>query len=92
MKKWKNIRIITISFLIIFAIRLIIEVIVCMNMSYPHPILGIDAYKWTDQFFFDLAFILFIWGIPLIIDIIFLIISCIELKKNRKKNKNEKEK
>ena len=52
-----------------------------MNMTYPHPMLGIDAYKWTDQFAIDIAFILVFWSIPLIIDIILLVISFIKTKK-----------
>jgi len=81
MKKWKIIKLVTIAVLIVFLIRLVIDAIICINMTYPHPMLGVDAYKWTDQFGVDLLFILVIWGIPLIIDIIFLIISCIKIKK-----------
>ncbi len=80
MKKWKTVKKITVVVLILFIIRLIIDAILCMNMTYPHPMLGIDANKWTDQFGVDLAFILVIWGIPLIIDIIFLVISCVKTK------------
>lgn len=80
MKKWKTVKKITIVVLILFIIRLIIDAILCMNMTYPHPMLGIDANSWIDQFGVDLAFILVIWGIPLIIDIIFLIISCVKTK------------
>lgn len=80
MKKWKTVKKITIVVLILFIIRLIIDAILCMNMTYPHPMLGIDANNWIDQFCVDLAFILIIWGIPLIIDIIFLVISCVKTK------------
>ena len=82
MKKWKITKRITISVLILFIIRLIIDAILCMNMNYPHPMLGIDAYNWIDQFTVDLIFILIIWSIPLIIDIVLLIISCVKIKKN----------
>lgn len=81
MKKWKIIKLVTIAVLIVFLIRLVIDAIICINTTYPHPMLGVEAYKWTDQFGVDLLFILVIWGIPLIIDIIFLIISCIKIKK-----------
>ena len=51
MKKWKIVKICTTVFLILFIIRLIIDAIMCMKMTYPHPMLGIDANNWTDQFF-----------------------------------------
>lgn len=54
-------------------------------MEYPHPMLGIDAHNWGDQFRTDLLFILYLFGIPLIIDIVLLVISIVKLK-----NKNEK--
>lgn len=81
MKRWKIIKIITIVVLIIFLIHLVVDAVLCMNMTYPHPMLGIDAYKWTDQFAIDIAFILVFWSIPLIIDIILLVISFIKTKK-----------
>ncbi len=81
MKKWKIIRGITIGILILFFIRIIVDIIICMNMKYPHPMLGIDAYKWTDQFAVDMVFAFYIFGIPLIIDIVLLIISIVKIKK-----------
>ena len=85
MKKWNIIRNITVSLLVLFVIYLIIDVICCINMEYPHPMLGIDAHNWGDQFRTDLLFILYLFGIPLIIDIVLLVISIVKLK-----NKNEK--
>lgn len=85
MKKWNIIRNITVSLLVLFVIYLIVDVICCINMEYPHPMLGIDAYNWGDQFRTDLLFILYLFGIPLIIDIVLLVISIVKLK-----NKNEK--
>ena len=85
MKKWKVIRNVTVSLLVLFVIYLIIDVICCINMEYPHPMLGIDAHNWGDQFRTDLLFILYLFGIPLIIDIVLLVISIVKLK-----NKNEK--
>lgn len=82
MKKWKIIRIITIAIIILFIAYVIIDAIVCMNMVYPHPMLGIDAYNWLDQFKVDLAFMMIIWGIPLLIDIALLIVSVLKIKKN----------
>ena len=84
-KKWNIIRNITVSLLVLFVIYLIIDVICCINMEYPHPMLGIDAHNWGDQFRTDLLFILYLFGIPLIIDIVLLVISIVKLK-----NKNEK--
>lgn len=82
-KIWKIIRVITIVILVLFVIWMIIDSINCMNMKYPHPMLGIDAYKWTDQFGVDMAFTLYIFGIPLIIDVVLLIVSCVKIKKYR---------
>ena len=80
-KIWKIIRGITIGVLVLFFIWMIIDSISCMNMKYPHPMLGIDAYKWTDQFLVDMAFTLYIFGIPLLIDIVLLVISIVKIKK-----------
>ncbi len=80
MKKWKIIKFITLIILIVFIMYLIFDAIICMNMNYPHPMLGMDAHNWFDQFVVDLAFILIICGIPLIIDIIFLIKAIKKLK------------
>lgn len=81
MKKWKIIKIITIAIIFLFIIRIIFDAIVCINMKYPHPMLGIDAYNWLDQFGMDLLFLMVMWGIPLIIDIVILIISILKIKK-----------
>lgn len=81
MKKWKIIKIITLIVLLAFIMFLVLDAIICMKMSYPHPMLGMDAYTWIDQFKVDLMVIFIELGIPLIIDIIFLIISIIKIKK-----------
>lgn len=80
MKKWKNVRIVTVTILVLFVLYLIIDVITCINMEYPHPMLGLDAYNWLDQFKTDLILTLYLFGIPLLIDIILLVISIIKLK------------
>ena len=85
MKKWKIIRTITISLLVLFIIYLIMDAISCINMEYPHPMLGLDAYNWMDQFRTDLIFTLYLFALPLIIDIVLLVISIIKLG-----NKDEK--
>ena len=81
MKKWKIIKFITLIILVVFIIYLIFDAINCMNMNYPHLMLGIEAYTWFDQFFVDLVFFFITYGIILIIDIIFLIIAIKKLKK-----------
>lgn len=81
MKKWKIIKIITIAIILLFIIYIILNAIVCINMKYPHPMLGIDANNWLDQFGVELVFIMITWGIPLIIDIVILIISILKIKK-----------
>ena len=80
MNKWKIIKFITLIILIVFIMYLIFDAIICMNMNYPHPMLGIDAYTWLDQFILDLKFIFILFGIPMIIDIIFLIKAIKNLK------------
>ena len=53
-------------------------------MKYPHPMLGIDAYNWLDQFKVDLFFLIIMWLIPLVINIALLIISTVKIKKLEK--------
>ena len=94
MKRLKIIRFITITILILFFIFLLTDAIVCMNMTYPHPMLGIDAFKWQDQFLLDLQFIFLLFGIPLILDIIAFIVSCLKIRKlklNTQEPKSKKE-
>lgn len=81
MRKWKIIRFITIVFFIIFFLYLLSDAVNCMNMSYPHPMVGIDASNWIEQFTVDLLFIMINWGIPLVIDIVLMIIFVIKVKK-----------
>lgn len=89
MKKWKLIRIVTIIMLILFLGYIIFDAIQCINMKYTHPMLGIDANNWLDQFSMDLIFIMLIWGIPLIIDITFLVLSIIKTKNKLGSDNNE---
>ena len=64
-----------------FFIYLIIGLINSINATYPHPMLGIEAYTWLDDFRIYLMLSLIIFGIPLLIDILLLILSIIKLKK-----------
>lgn len=52
-------------------------------MSYPHPMLGIDAHNWIEQFTVDITFIMIIWGVPLIIDVVLIIISINKIKNGK---------
>jgi hypothetical protein len=53
-----------------------------MRMSYPHDSLGVTMYNWFDQFQLELAFIAYIFGIPMIVDITLLVLSIKKLKKH----------
>lgn len=77
MKKWKIVRMITIIILIMILFFVIQDIITCMNMEYPRPMLGIDAYNWTDQFRVNF---IFCYLVPLIVDIIIFVISCKKIR------------
>ncbi len=81
MKKWKIVKFVTLIVVIIFIIYLVFDAIACMNMNYPHSMLGIDANTWLDQFVVDLAVIFATFGIPLIIDTVLFIIAMRKIKK-----------
>ncbi len=81
MKRWKNTRTTTIVILIIFVLYLLYKMYLCTKMSYPHDSLGVTMYNWFDQFQLELAFIAYIFGIPMIVDITLLILSIIKIKK-----------
>lgn len=83
MKKWKKIRVLTISILCIFVLYSIYIAIVCCkrNCTYPYEALGLEINNWLEAFELEMMFRLFILGIPLIINIIFLIVSIIKTKK-----------
>lgn len=84
MKKWKKIRVLTISILCIFALYSIYIAIVCCkrNCTYPYEALGaVEINNWMEAFRLEMMLRLFILGIPLIINIIFLIVSIIKIKK-----------
>ena len=87
LKKWKIIRIVTTSIICIFLLFCICKAITIHNMNtkYPYETLGaIMINNWVESFFLEMTFILYVLGIPLIVDIIFLIISTIKIKKLRK--------
>ena len=87
MKKWKIIFKITLAILIIFIIIAIIHAIsvYSSDVTYPYSALGTDVHNWFDAFMIDIAFYLYIFGMPLIIDIILFIISIIKIKKLKNK-------
>lgn len=92
MKQLKMIRFLSIMIIVFFILFLISHAYLCIRMTYPHPALGIGANSWVDQFLIDLNFILLLFGIPIIFDIITLIVSCILIKKLKTKNQSPKPK
>lgn len=81
MKKWKIVKTITIVILILAIAYLLYDLFICLSIDYPVPMLGVDAYNWTDLFLVDCMFFFFVFGIPLVIDIILLIVSLVKIKK-----------
>ena len=87
MKKWKRIRTITTLIIIIFIVIVLWNLISAYTakVTYPYPALGIDINNWLDRFCLNMGFILYIGGIPIIIDIVLMIISIIKIKKVEKR-------
>lgn len=87
MKKWKTIRTITTLIIIIFIVIVLWNLISAYTakVTYPYPALGIDINNWLDRFCLNMGFILYIGGIPIIIDIVLMIISIIKIKKMEKR-------
>lgn len=83
MKKWKIVKRITIGVIIVFIVMVGINAISCYmyDGTYPYPALGIDVHNWYEQFYLNMAFMLYIWIIPLVIDILLLIISIVKTRK-----------
>ena len=82
MKKWKIIRNITLALLvcfIIFAGYIIINGFLAGN--YYDDIFGVTIFYWFQHVWVVLCLYLYVFGIPLLIDVIILIISIIRLKK-----------
>ena len=82
MKKWKIIRNITLAILvcfIIFAGYIIINGFLVGN--YYDDIFGVTIFYWFQHVWVSLCLYLYVFGIPLLIDVIILIISIIRLKK-----------
>ncbi len=82
MKKWKIIRNITLALLvcfIIFAGYIIINGFLAGN--YYNDIFGVTIFYWFQHVWVVLCLYLYVFGIPLLIDVIILIISIIRLKK-----------
>lgn len=81
MKKWRIIKIVTISLLIIFVAWQAVDAWKCTKMTYPHLVMGMDAGNWFDQYLVNLAFTLMAVGVPLIIDVVLMVISIIKTRK-----------
>ena len=82
MKKWKIIRNITLALLVcfmIFAGYIIINGFLAGN--YYDDIFGVTIFYWFQHVWVVLCLYLYVFGIPLLIDVIILIISIIRLKK-----------
>ena len=82
MKKWKIIRNITLALLVcfmIFAGYIIINGFLAGN--YYDEIFGVTIFYWFQHVWVVLCLYLYVFGIPLLIDVIILIISIIRLKK-----------
>ena len=82
MKKWKIIRNITLALLVcfmIFAGYIIINGFLAGN--YYDEIFGVTIFYWFQHVWVVLCLYLYVFGIPLLIDIIIVIISIIRLKK-----------
>lgn len=87
MKRWKLIRnitgIIILIFLLLIAYLLVKNYF--YNVSYPRPMMGIDAYNWFDAFVIETTACFYILGVPLLIDVLLFIVSIVKLKDNYKK-------
>lgn len=85
MKKWKIIRTITIAILIIFIVIVLWNLISAYTakVTYPYPALGIDVNNWFDRFCINMGIILYILGIPMVVDIVLIIVSLLKLKRNK---------
>ena len=84
MKKWKIVRTLTISILCIFVLYSIYLANVCYNSnrSYPYEAFGaVMINNWFESFMLGMMLRLYILGVPLIIDIIFMIVSIKKIKK-----------
>ena len=85
MKNWKMVRNITLIILIFFLVfigKIAIEEF--LGGNYYCDYMGITIFYWYDRFLFTAGIYFFLGGIPLIIDIIFLILSIIKIKRLKK--------
>ena len=85
MKKWKAIRLIT-SIILISCIIYITYIGVgqFQGGNYYSDSIGIITYYWYERFEIELALYCYAFGIPFLIDVVFLIISIIKIKKFNK--------
>ena len=75
MKKWKIIKYVTLSILILFLIYILWLLGICINDSYPYDILGATVDNWFEAFFMNVGLRLYIGAIPLLLVIILFIVS-----------------
>lgn len=86
MEKWKIIRTLTISILCIFMIYTICLAVIGYksNAAYPYEVLGaVQINNWVEAFSLEIIFRLYILRIPLMINIIFMIVSIIKIRKDK---------
>lgn len=77
--------VVSVILIIVGIIGIVVDLIKCLNMEYPHPMLGIDANCWVDQFGVDMVFFMLMYGWVMIIALIVLIKYLIKFKKNKLK-------
>ena len=75
MKKWKIIKYVTLSILILFLIYILWLLGICINDSYPSEFLGATVHNWFEAFIINLVFKLIVYSIPLLLVIILFIVS-----------------
>jgi len=83
MKKYKVMRITSIGIFGLFIVNLIINMISCMYLDYPHEALGVTVWNWTEQFSINFLFLLIYWSIPLVTAAILFVISILKLNKSK---------
>lgn len=85
MKKWKVIKVITLIVVIIFLIFIGSMVInEFLYGNYYVDYLGCTTFYWYERVSIKIELSLYIFGIPLLIDLIVFIISIMKIKKYRK--------
>lgn len=82
-KVWKIIFGVTLSIGILYILALIGMAIYCYteDTQYPYPALGTDVCNWFDAFYIMAYLTTYVFGAPLIINVVLFIISIIKIKR-----------